>query len=234
LQDLKDDLLAADDAGVTWKFILLPEPIQNLGPFVPQDRFEGYAYERTELLQFIDDNNLANVVFIAADVHGTLVNNLTYQTGPGQPQIPMAAFEITTGPVAFDAPFGPTVFQFAEDYGFVSPLLGFLYDLAGRRGKDGFILAAGNALISDFGYDPIGLDDSPIDAELLVGRYVSVNAYGWTEFDVDADTQQLTVTTYGIDWYTEDELLAQPWRVSNRPPRIFSQFVVYPAPGDGG
>lgn len=54
------------------------------------------------------DNQITNVVFVAADVHGTIVNNVTYQTAVGQPQQSTSAFEVTTGSVAFDAPFGPT------------------------------------------------------------------------------------------------------------------------------
>ncbi|MFM7281692.1 MAG: alkaline phosphatase D family protein, partial [Planctomycetia bacterium] len=61
--------------------------------------------ERTELLAFIQANNIKNVVFVAADIHGTLVNNLTYQIGPGQPQVLTGAFEITTGAIAYNAPF---------------------------------------------------------------------------------------------------------------------------------
>jgi phosphodiesterase/alkaline phosphatase D-like protein len=92
---------------------MLPEPIQNLGVIAASDRYEGYAAERAALLKFIDDNNISNVVFVSADIHGTLVNNLTYQLGPGLPQIPTNAFEISTGSVAYDAPFGPTVLQLA-------------------------------------------------------------------------------------------------------------------------
>ena len=88
LADLKADLLQAEDNGITWKFVMVPEPIQNLGVGLAADRFEGYAAERTEILQFIDENNIENVVFVAADVHGTIVNNLTYQTEPLGPQIP--------------------------------------------------------------------------------------------------------------------------------------------------
>ncbi|HEY9664524.1 MAG TPA: phytase, partial [Allocoleopsis sp.] len=109
LQDLKQDLLEADQQGITWKFVMVPEPIQNLGLLAAGDRFEGYAAERTEILKFIDDNDIDNVVFVAADIHGTVVNNLTYQLAPGQEQIATNAFEISTGSVAFDAPLGPTI-----------------------------------------------------------------------------------------------------------------------------
>ncbi len=56
LEQFKRDLLAAHDAGILWKFVMLPEPIQNMGWFGGVDRWEGYALERTEVLKFIEDN----------------------------------------------------------------------------------------------------------------------------------------------------------------------------------
>jgi alkaline phosphatase D len=91
LEDLKADLQKAERQGITWKFVMVPEPIQNLGLLVAEDRYEGYAAERTELLKFIHDHHIDNVVFVSADIHGTLVNNLTYQDGPGQPQVAAGA-----------------------------------------------------------------------------------------------------------------------------------------------
>ena len=49
------------------------------------------------MLRFIDEQGINNVVFIAADIHGTLVNDLTYQLESTGEQIPTNAFEITTG-----------------------------------------------------------------------------------------------------------------------------------------
>jgi hypothetical protein len=46
LERLEADLLAAQDDGIVWKFVMVPEPIQNLGPVGAADRFEGYAAER--------------------------------------------------------------------------------------------------------------------------------------------------------------------------------------------
>jgi phosphodiesterase/alkaline phosphatase D-like protein len=62
LADLKTDLLAAEANGVTWKFVMVPEPIQQLG-LNNVDAFEGYAKERTEILKFVEDNSINNVVF---------------------------------------------------------------------------------------------------------------------------------------------------------------------------
>ncbi|MEA5545942.1 alkaline phosphatase D family protein, partial [Limnoraphis robusta CCNP1324] len=69
VEELKADLLATKNAGIRWKFVVVPEPIQNLGVAAASDRFEGYAAERTEILSFIDDNDISNVVFVAADIH---------------------------------------------------------------------------------------------------------------------------------------------------------------------
>ena len=234
LEDLKHDLLDAESQGITWKYVIVPEPIQNLGILAASDRYEGYAAERTELLKFINDNDVSNVVFVTADIHGTVVNNLTYQLAPGQAQIATSAFEISTGSVAFDAPFGPTVAEFAAQLNLLTPAQKALYDSLPTAGKDAFIKQLTNAQLQALGYDPIGLDqnlpiaDGKIDAKLLKGDYVALNTYGWTQFDVDAATQKLTVTTYGIPYYTEAELKANPEAIANLTPTIVSQFEVNP------
>lgn len=237
LTDLKNDLLAADNNGVTWKFVMVPEPIQNLGVVGASDRFEGYAAERTDLLKFVDDNNIDNVVFVAADIHGTLVNNLTYQVGPGQEQIATNAFEVTTGAVAFDAPLGPTIVDIATLTGLIDPTTRAFYDSlpvandadSAINDKDDFLKDLINRQIAPLGYDSLGLDGAAqIDATLLQGDYQATQTYGWTEFDIDELTQNLTVTTYGIDPYSEAELLANPNDITSRTPSIVSQFEVNP------
>ncbi|PJF25244.1 MAG: hypothetical protein CUN53_13775, partial [Phototrophicales bacterium] len=55
VEDLKRDLLAAHNAGITWKFVMIPEPAQQTGWFGGNDRWEGFAPERTEVMQFIED-----------------------------------------------------------------------------------------------------------------------------------------------------------------------------------
>ncbi len=240
VEDLKRDLLKAQQDGVTWKFINLPEPAQNIGVFGASDRYEGYAAERTEILKFIDDNNINNVVFIAADIHGTLVNNLTYQLAPGGAQIATNAFEISTGSVAYDAPFGPTVAQLAGLVGLLTPQqIAFYNSLPATNDADSipndrndFIKSVVNNGLTPLGYDPVGLNDNLaqanglIKAKLLQGDYVALETYGWTEFDIDPTTQKLTVTTYGIKPYTRAELEADPSLIISRQPAIVSQFEV--------
>jgi len=240
LEDLKQDLIAADEAGVTWKFVMIPEPIQNLFPGINVDSYEGYLKERAELLSFIEENNIENVVFVAADVHMTSVNNLTYQTKPFGEQIATSAWEITTGAIAYDTPTGESL---ANSFTDGNPELEALYkslpispdgdDIP--NDKDDFVKQAINDnLLAPLGFDPIGLDknlpqaEGLIDAQLLQGDYYVGHSYSWTEFDIDADTQQLKVTTYGVDGYSEAEILANPNAINELTPTILSEFVVNP------
>lgn len=231
--ELKAALLRAQQDGVVWKFVLVPEPIQNLGVVAASDRFEGYAAERTEILKFVDDNDIDNVVFVAADIHGTLVNNLSYQLGPFQPQIPLVSFEISTGAVAFDAPFGPTVVDLAAGLGLLTPAQVAFYDSLPVPFRDTFVGGLVDQQVLPLGYDPVGLAGSSVNAALLAGGYVATHSYGWTEFDVDLQTKALQVTTYGIPPYDYTTLQSDPDAVTALQPVVVSRFSVTPA-GTGG
>ncbi len=238
--DLKADLLDAQAQGVTWKFVMVPEPIQNLFPGVNTDAWEGYNAERTEVLKFIEENGISNVVFVAADVHMTSVNNLTYEEVPFGEKIATSTFEISTGAVAYERPTG----QFLGDlFTAGNPSLKAFYDSLPiapdtddlPNDKDDFVKAAINStLLTPLGYDPIGLDNNLpqaeglIDATLLQGDYYVGHSYSWSEFDIDPASQKLTVTTWGIDGYTEAELLANPEAIAHQTPVILNQFEVNP------
>ncbi len=245
LSRLKADLLAADRSGITWKFVMVPEPIQELGIY-NTDAFEGYARERKEILKFIEANDIRNVVFVAADIHGTMVNNLTYTETVGGPRVATDTWEITTGSVAYNKPFGQTVVDFATAAGLLNAQQKAFYDSLPIapdgddliNDKDDFLKAAfQNLVIGPAGYDPIGLDRNLTTgsgvigsfdprATLLQGDYAAAHTFGWTKFDIDPITQKLTVTTYGIDPYSEADLQADPAGVLGRVPRIVSQFSV--------
>ena len=229
LQDLLADLADAQARGVVWKFVIVPEPIQNLGVAAASDRFEGYAAERTAILDFITTNGIENVVFVAADIHGTLVNNLKYELGPLQPQLPTSAWEITTGSVAYDAPFGPTVVQLAAALGILTPEQVAFYESLPLPGKEAFLRTLVDGQLTPLGYDTVGLEGSSVPALLLEGSYTATHTYGWTEFDIAPETGVLTVTTWGIEPYSTEELLADPACVVSRQPAVVSKFLVQPA-----
>lgn len=255
LDRLKADLLAAQTDNVIWKFVMIPEPIQNLGVLAASDRFEGYASERSELLRFIDENAIKNVVFVTADIHGTVINDLTYQrreevlkaiTVSGNPlaapQVKTSAFEISTGSVAFDAAFGDTVIGLLSTVPNGNLLLAQLFAAVGvnnvtefnalpmnvrNAAMEGFI----NKLLGGLGYTQLGLGDNGlIDAKLLQGGNAALFSFGWSKFDINPDSHALKITTYGITPYTEQDMANNPAEVIGRDPQIISQLLVRPQP----
>ena len=236
MADLQRDLLDAQARGVTWKFIAIPEPIQHRGLMSAQDRFEGYAAERAALLRFIDEEGISNVVFVSADIHGTQVNNITYSLGPDAPQIALPVFEVTTGPLAYSSTLGPIIIADGRDKGYVTEEEAAAYAALPVANdpdnvpddRDDFAKAIVDRELVAAGYDPLGLDGAPVDAALLAGDYVALHSYGWTEFDIDAATQVLTVTTYGVAPYVESDLETAPQDVWTREPAVVSQFRVTP------
>ncbi len=82
---LKQALLNSD---AKFKFIINEVPISEF-ILLPYDRWEGYPAEREELLNFITDNGIENVIFLTTDLHGTIVNTL--ENG---------CMEIIIGPIA--------------------------------------------------------------------------------------------------------------------------------------
>jgi 3-phytase/alkaline phosphatase D len=165
------------------------------------------------------------------------VNNLNFQLALGQPQIPIAAFEVVTGSVAYDKPFGPTIFDIAENIPIAgSDVLTLLlnnvgltnraaFDSLPRQERDDKFKTLLDTLLAAMGYDATGLGGSGINATLQQGGYVAVHTFGWTEFEIIPDSRVLTITTYGIAPYGVAELNPS---ITNRTPEIVSQFSVTP------
>jgi alkaline phosphatase D len=76
------------DSDAKFKFIINEVPMSEF-LLLPYDRWEGYPAEREELLNFITDNGIENVIFLTTDLHGAVVNTL--ENG---------CLEIITGPIA--------------------------------------------------------------------------------------------------------------------------------------
>ncbi len=241
MADLQRDLLDAQQEGITWKFIVVPDPIQYLDLTAAPDRWQGYAAERTALLRFITEQGIANVVFITADIHGLVVNNLTYQEGPGAPHVPVAAWEIAVGPIAAHPPYGLAMFLTYRELGMLTDADEAEYQSLPVRhdadetpdDRDDYVKTLVNEQMARFGYNPFGLSDAisgeaAIEVELLQGDYVAGHVYGWTEFEIDATSQALTVTSYGIPAYLADDMDRDQETILTQSPAVVSQFVVQP------
>lgn len=227
VEALKADLLKAQADGITWKFILLPEPAQLTGWLGGFDRWEGYAPERTEVLQFIEDNGITNVVIIAADIHTTFITGLNYQTEPNGPVIPSSVLEITTGSVAFWPPTGQALVEGAAQFRLIANDAMAAYREGTIQEKDALLVDIFGRFVSDLqGYAPVSLDGT--NAELLEGSLIAGHSFGWTAFEVDAETQELTVTTYGVRAYDLATLTTDPEEVLSRVPQVLSVVKVRP------
>jgi phosphodiesterase/alkaline phosphatase D-like protein len=89
---------AIKSSTATFKVIMNEVPIQQFYA-LPYDRWEGYAAERTELLNFLKDN-VKNAVFLTTDVHANMVNDVRLQTLEAGGPVNTGITEVTTGPVA--------------------------------------------------------------------------------------------------------------------------------------
>ena len=90
---LKDALFHST---ATFKFVINGVPIQQFWG-QPYDRWEGYAAERLELLQFIRAHNLQNVIFLTTDTHANLINEVSIDQFSAPEPI---GYEFITGPIA--------------------------------------------------------------------------------------------------------------------------------------
>jgi alkaline phosphatase D len=96
-----------------WKVVMNEDPIQQFYA-LPYDRWEGYAYERVQLLKALAAANVDHLVFLTTDTHGALANAVRYRTlggdsapsnvPTGTPPISTPYQDFVIGPVA-TAPF---------------------------------------------------------------------------------------------------------------------------------
>jgi alkaline phosphatase D len=102
---------AVEDSKARWKVVMNEDPIQQFYG-LPFDRWEGYAYERLQILNALQNRDVDHLVFLATDTHSAFANVVRDRTlagdaapsnAPAAPQdTPYQDFVI--GPVA-TAPF---------------------------------------------------------------------------------------------------------------------------------
>jgi phosphodiesterase/alkaline phosphatase D-like protein len=80
----------------TFKFVISSVNMQQT--YVnPYDNWEGYAAERSDILKFIRDNKIKNVIFLSTDSHQTLSNEVFNDSIRDSTPI---AYEFVAGPIA--------------------------------------------------------------------------------------------------------------------------------------
>ena len=224
LQWFEQALLAAHQQGITWKFVAVSSPIDQIGPIggsftitngpnnTPntysntesdggKSWMGGYRPERNQIMKFIADNQIDHVVFLSTDDHQVRINELGYFT----------QFDANNTPVQSSYVGVPGVFEIVA-----GPI--------GATGPDGItdhsfpniLTIAQNFAAQQVarGIDPIGLDpqfpglhsvfregDPSADLIRQPFDFYSPDTFNYAVIDVDACPPTLTVSLYGINSY---------------------------------
>lgn len=192
LEWLKSQLKTAQDNGVIWKFINITDPIDQLGAVGSGDDggkswMGGYRAERNNLLKYIADNKISNVVFMACDDHQGRINEVLYVPDPiNNPNtykpVP-GSISIVTGPIGATGPDVNT------DHSFTA-IQKLANDLAAKQ--------------TTAGVNPIGLDPN------FVGLY-NIRRQG----DGSAATNPSPVDFYSPDTFSYGSFEVTPEGVLN-------------------
>jgi len=155
----------------------------------------GYRWERNELLKFIADNHIVNVVFFATDDHQNRINELTYSpTGDTEDQSSYAkvphVFSIVAGPLGATGPDLITNHTFAMAQQYANSIAA-AQEAAGVE-PIGLIGFPGLHDLFREGDPTAATNPQPVD-------FYSPDTFNFTVFDVSKNGKTLTVTSIGID-----------------------------------
>jgi phosphodiesterase/alkaline phosphatase D-like protein len=117
-----DDVSSSD---ARWKVVMNETPIQQFYG-LPYDRWEGYAYERIELLRALENANVQNLVFLTTDTHAAFANIVRYRTLEGDVAPSNAPAAAPSDTPYSDFIIGPVA---------TNPFWGEIDDVTGREGN---------------------------------------------------------------------------------------------------
>jgi phosphodiesterase/alkaline phosphatase D-like protein/predicted AlkP superfamily pyrophosphatase or phosphodiesterase len=214
---LKQTLLDAQHQGTLWKFVAISSPIDQLGVIgdlsgisVTNGNFSTgsdsgkswigeYRAERNDLLKFIADNGITNVVFLTTDDHQTRINELEYSpTGDtanqsSYVQMPGNVFQILTGPIGAGGPDGITDHSFNN----IKSIADSLAAQQVAKGINPIGLDPNNPYLHDVyreGDPNADITRQPVD-------FYSPDTFNYSTLSVSADGKTLNVNLYGINSY---------------------------------
>ena len=194
---LKQTLLDAQKNGTAWKFVSVSDPIDQIDALAPgspdsgKSWIGGYRAERNELLNFIADNKINNVVFLACDDHQNRINEINYTDKNGVVKTLANALSIVDGPMGAGGPDTVTDHSFANIKSLADTLAG-KEKAAGLNpiGLDANFMGLNN-LKREF--DPTAATaPQPID-------FYSPDTFNFTTFDISADGKTLGVNVQGVN-----------------------------------
>ncbi len=196
LQWLKQTLWRSQAQKTTWKIIAISSTIDEQGEENGKSWSGGYRAERNEILKFIAEQNIRNVVFLSTDDHQNRINELTYTPNLKKPneriRVPYT-FTIVGGPLGAGGPDGLKNRDFK--------LIKFLADNLVKT-----------QIAKNF--DPLGLDpqypglqnvfregDPQADQLRQPVDFFTPNTFNYVTLEINAAGDTLAINTYGINAY---------------------------------
>jgi len=154
----------------------------------------GYRWERNELLKFIADNHIVNVVFFATDDHQNRINELTYSPTDTEDQSSYVTvphvISIVAGPLGATGPDLITNHTFAMAQQYANSIVA-AQEAAGVEPL-GLIGFPGLHDLFREGDPTAAINPQPVD-------FYSPDTFNFTVFDVSKNGKTLTVTSIGMD-----------------------------------
>jgi alkaline phosphatase D len=172
-----------ENSDARWKVVMNETPIQQFYG-LPYDRWEGYAYERVQLLKALEDANVDHLVFLTTDTHAAFANIVRYRTLEGDVAPANAPAQAPSDTPYSDFIIGPVA---------TNPFWGEIDDTTGRDGN-GKLLSqvffspppqAGVGMACAQGGQP-SYAEVTVKAGMLTVAYKKAN--GSTVLDVDGTT----------------------------------------------
>jgi phosphodiesterase/alkaline phosphatase D-like protein len=114
-----------ESSDARWKVVMNETPIQQFYG-LPYDRWEGYAYERIELLRALENANVQNLVFLTTDTHAAFANIVRYRTLEGDVAPANAPAAAPSNTPYSDFIIGPVA---------TNPFWGEIDEVTGREGN---------------------------------------------------------------------------------------------------
>jgi phosphodiesterase/alkaline phosphatase D-like protein/arylsulfatase A-like enzyme len=215
---LKQTLLDAQKNGTVWKFVAVSDPIDQIGAIGSgadggKSWIGGYRAERNDLLKFIADNGIKNVVFLSTDDHQNRINELTYWDNASdignqsKAKVLQGVLSVVDGPIGATqvGVTTATPLQVIEDHSFTN-IKSLADTLANTQATAG---------VNPIGLDPsnfVGLKnvkregDPNADANGIIANnklqavdFYSPDTFNFTTFDISADGKTLNVNVQGVN-----------------------------------
>jgi phosphodiesterase/alkaline phosphatase D-like protein len=154
----------------------------------------GYRWERNQLLKFIADNHIVNVVFIATDDHQNRINELAYSPSDTENQATYLkvphAFSIVAGPLGATGPDEITNHTFAMAQQYANSIAA-AQEAAGIEPL-GLIGYPGLHDLFRDGDPAASTNPQPVD-------FYSPDTFNFVVLDINKNGKTLTVTTIGMN-----------------------------------